>query len=222
MTRLDRLAGLQTITPAKRRLHAQVRTVARLTKAGESAAAIAAGLGSLSMLTAFGAKPQLWQAKDRSDSGCRMRGQASDLNSLIPGSLMAIREAEDAPWTVAVVRRLRRLMVDHVELGVEHIGRKPRFVKMVTDGPTGPSNADPPNDRRKCFGALYLPASEKHPTMPLKTLLVPAVVFRTSRVVTLLSSTATYTLRLNDPLEQQTDFVWTSFAVIDKVVAPSR
>jgi len=40
--------------------------------------------------------------------------------------------------------------------------------------------------------------------------------------VTLLSSTATYTLRLNNPLEQQSDFVWTSFAVIDKVVGPSH
>jgi hypothetical protein len=182
----------------------------------------AAGLAPLSIVTAFGAKPQVWQAKDRSDSGCRLRGQTSDLNSLIPGSLMAIREAEDAPWTVAVVRRLRRLMVDHVELGVEHIGRKPRFVKMVTDWQSGPSDTDLPKDRRKCFGALYLPASEKHPTMPIKTLLVPAAVFRAGRVVTLLSSTATYTLRLNNPLEQQSDFVWTSFAVIDKAVAPSH
>jgi cyclic-di-GMP-binding protein len=182
----------------------------------------AAGLAPLSIVTAFGAKPQLWQAKDRSDSGCRLRGQTSDLNSLIPGSLMAIREAEDAQWTVAVVRRLRRLMVDHVELGVEHIGRKPRFVKMVTDWQSSPSDADLPKDRRKCFGALYLPASEKHPTMPIKTLVVPAVVFKAGRVVTLLSSTATYTLRLNNPLEQQSDFVWTSFAVIDKAVAPSH
>ena len=31
-----------------------------------------------------------------------------------------------------------------------------------------------------------------------------------------------YTLRLNKPLEQQSGFVWTSFAVIDKVVATSQ
>ena len=156
-----------------------------------------------------------------------MRGQTDDLNGLIPGSLIAIREGENSQWTVAVIRRLRRLMVDHVEVSVEHIGRRPRFVKMVIDGlQVAPiddvSVDDAPNNKRKCFGALYLPASEQHPTMPIQTLLVPANVFNAGRTVTLLSSSATYRLRLNKPLEQQSDFVWTSFAVIDKVVAQSQ
>jgi hypothetical protein len=181
----------------------------------------AGGLAGFSIATTFGARPQAWQVKDRSDSGCRMRGQASDLNGLIPGSLLALREDQNSPWTVAVVRRLRRLMVDHVETSVEYIGRRPRFVKLVTDYHAVPSiNGEP--ERQRCFGALYLPASDRHPTMPIKTLLVPASVFDAGRTVTLLSSTATYTLRLNQSLEQQIDFVWTSFAVLDKAVAPSQ
>jgi len=182
----------------------------------------AAGLAPFSIATTFGAKPQTWQVKDRSDSGCRMRGQTADLNGLIPGSLIAIREGENAQWTVAVVRRLRRLMVDHVEISVEHIGRKPRFVKVVTDYDPDSHVNDVPNNTQRCLGALYLPASEKHPTMPIKTLLVPASAFNAGNAITLLSSTAIYTLRLNKPLEQQSDFVWTSFAVIDKEVATSQ
>ena len=183
----------------------------------------AAGLAPFSIATIFGAKPQTWQVKDRSDSGCRMRGQTADLNGLIPGSLIAIREGENAQWTVAVVRRLRRLMVDHVEISVEYIGRKPRFVKVVTDYHPDPYVNDKPNNNtHRCLGALYLPASEKHPTMPIKTLLVPASAFKAGRAITLLSSTAIYTLRLNKPLEQQSGFVWTSFAVIDKVLAPPQ
>jgi cyclic-di-GMP-binding protein len=183
----------------------------------------AADLAPLSIATTFGANPQTWQVKDRSDSGCRMRGQTTDLNGLIPGSLIAIREGENAQWTVAVVRRLRRLMVDHVEISVEHIGRKPRFVKVATDYHPEPYINDVPNkNTQRCLGALYLPASERHPTMPIKTLLVPASVFNAGRAITLLSSTAIYTLRLNKPLEQQSGFVWTSFALIDKVLAPSR
>ena len=180
----------------------------------------AAGLASFSIATTFGAIPHTWQVKDRSDSGCRMRGRPSDLNGLIPGSLIAVRDGEDAPWTVAVIRRLRRLMVDHVEIGLEHIGRKPRLVKMLTDC-YAISSAEP-NDKRRCFGALYLPASEKHPTMPIKTLVVPAGAYCSGSTVMLLSSTATYALRLTEPLEQQPDFVWTSFAVVDKVVAKSQ
>lgn len=180
------------------------------------------GLAPFSLATTFDANLQAWQVKDRSDSGCRMRGQTIDLNGLIPGSLIAIRENENAQWTVAVVRRLRRLMVDHVEICVEHVGRKPRFVKMVTDYHPLLSVNDVPSNTQRCFGALYLPASEKHPTMPIKTLLVPASAFNAGRTVTLLSSTAIYMLRLNKPLEQQSEFVWTSFAVIDKVVATSQ
>jgi hypothetical protein len=181
----------------------------------------AGGLAGFSIVTTVGARPQAWQVKDRSDSGCRMRGQASDLNGLIPGSLLAIREDQNPQWTVAVVRRLRRLMVDHVEISVEYIGRRPRFVKLVTDYDAVPSMDGEP-ERRRCFGALYLPASDRHPAVPIKTLLVPASVFNGGRAVTLLSSTATYTLRLNQSLEQQTDFVWTSFAVVDKAVAASQ
>ncbi len=179
----------------------------------------ASGLAALSIETAFGARINAWQVKDRSDSGCRMRGQTTNLNRLIPGSLIAMRENEGAQWTIAVVRRLRRLMVDHLEICVEFIGRRPRFVKMLTDHKLVPSVDEVPGDAQKCFGALYLPASEQHPTMPIKTLLVPASVFNAGRYVTLLSSAATYSLRLNKPLEQQSDFVWTTFAVLEKAVA---
>ena len=53
--------------------------------------------------------------------------------------------------------------------------------------------------------------------MPIKTLLFPAREFRAGCDVTLLSSNATYRMRLNEPIQQQVEFVWTSFAVIDKL-----
>jgi hypothetical protein len=182
----------------------------------------AAGLDPFSIPTTFGAKAQTWQVKDRSDSGCRMRGQTSDLKGLIPGSLIAFRECDNTHWTVAVVRRLRRLMVDHVEIGVEHIGRRPRFVKVVTDCHPDPSVNDVANNTQRCFGALYLPASEK-----IRRCRSRHCLFRRARStpdvpITLLSSIAIYTLRLNKPLEQQSGFVWTSFTVIDKGEAPSQ
>jgi hypothetical protein len=179
----------------------------------------APGFGTLSTVTAFGARINAWQIKDRSDSGCRMRGQTTDLNGLIPGALITLRENEGAQWTVAVVRRLRRLMVDRLEISVEYIGRRPRFVKMMAGHKLVPSAIDAPNSAQKCFGALYLPASEKNPSMPIKTLLVPAGVFNAGRYATLLSSMATYSLRLNKPIEQQSDYVWTTFTVLEKAAA---
>jgi hypothetical protein len=159
---------------------------------------------------------QIWQVKDRSDSGCRMRAQIDNLNDVIPGSLIAVRESETAPWIVSVVRWFRRLMVDYVEIGVEHLGREPRFIK-VTDCDGDVSNAEAPNSASRCFAALYLPPSAEYPTMPIKTLLLPAHDFRADSDVTLLSSNATYRMRLSEPIQQQFEYIWTSFALIDEV-----
>ena len=52
--------------------------------------------------------------------------------------------------------------------------------------------------------------------MPIKTLLLPARNFKADCDVTLLSSNATYTLRLNQPIQQQFEFVCTSFTVTNK------
>ena len=167
---------------------------------------------SLSTAGPIDAIPQIWQVKDRSDSGCRMRGQIGNLTHVIPGSLIAVRDSETTPWTVAVVRWFRRLMVDYVEIGVEYLGREPRFVK-VTDYDRDLASAEAPN----CFAALYLPPSEEYPTMPIKTLLLSAREFRADSEVTLLSSNATYRMRLSTPIQHQFEYVWTSFAVIDEV-----
>jgi hypothetical protein len=138
---------------------------------------------------------------------------------VIPGSLIAVRESETAPWIVSVVRWFRRLMVDYVEIGVEHLGREPRFVK-VTDCDGDVPVAEARNSTSRCFAALYLPPSAECPTMPIKTLLLPAHDFRTDANVTLLSSNATYRMRLNEPLQQQFEYVWTSFSLLDEVAAP--
>jgi hypothetical protein len=164
----------------------------------------------------FDGIPQIWQVKDRSDSGCRMRAQIDNLNGVIPGSLIAVRESETEPWTVSVVRWFRRLMVDYVEIGVEYLGREPRYVKLVTHCDRDLSTAEAPHLASRCFAALYLPPSEEYPTMPIKTLLLPAHDFRADSEVTLLSSNATYRMRLSEPIQQQFEYVWTSFAFIDE------
>jgi hypothetical protein len=149
-----------------------------------------------------------------------MRAQIHNLNLVIPGSLIIIRESETAPWIVSVVRWFRRLMVDHVEIGVEYLGREPRFVKLVANDDGDLAIFDAPDRSSRCFAALYLPPSEEHPTMPIKTLLFPALEFRIGCDVTLLSSDAIYRMRLNEPIQQQFEYVWTSFSVIDTVAPP--
>jgi hypothetical protein len=179
-----------------------------------------AGPISLSTSGPFETLPQIWQVKDRSDSGCRMRAQVTNLNHVIPGSLIALRDNESAPWTVSVVRWFRRLMVDHVEIGVEYLGRAPRYVKMAADSDSELANVEAREQR--CFAALYLPPSEKYPTMPIKTLLFPTRDFKAGCDVTLLASNAVYRMRLSEPIQQQFEYVWTSFSVVEKAAPPSK
>lgn len=211
-------------------LREEARTYARVAQTSEEGAeAIALSpLGALTDSPVIGAMPgaspqgvthEVWQVRDRSDSGSRLRGQIDDLNRIIPGSLIAIREGADAPWIVSVVRRFRRLMVNFVELGVEHIGCRPSVVKMVA-GPSVASSTDDPADyAQRRFVALYLPPSARQPIMPIKTLLLPVRKFDADGTVTLLSSKSNYTLRLSEPIQQQFEYLWTSFTVIDNATA---
>jgi hypothetical protein len=180
------------------------------------------GQAIFSIADQLNAIPQIWQVKDRSDTGCRMRGQIDNMNRVIPGSLIALRDSEGASWTVSVVRWFRRLMVDHVEIGVEYLGRKPRFIKLVADGDPDAELEFGQDPAPRCFAALYMPPSTQFPTLPIKTILLPACEFRRGGEFTLLSSSATYRMRLNEAIQQQFEYVLTSFSIIGKTALPGH
>ncbi|HEY3179808.1 MAG TPA: hypothetical protein VGL25_13110 [Casimicrobiaceae bacterium] len=166
------------------------------------------GSAGLLPMGAFDVPQPLWEVHDRSESGCRLRGRTLNARQSLPGSLMAFR-ANDAAWTVAIVRRFSKVGGDTVELGVEHIGRDPRRVVMRAH-----DNKAAPNAKWEKFVALYLPESDAYPRIPIKTLLVPAHEYNRGRLLTMLSTNET-TIRLKEPIEQQGDFVWTSFDVVE-------
>ena len=168
-----------------------------------------ASMGALPLAT-FDVPQPLWDVRDRSESGCRLRARTSNPRQSLPGSLMAFRD-NDAPWTVAIVRRFSKIVGENVELGVEHIGRDPKRVLLIAH-----DNKDAGNAKRNKIVALYLPESDAYPRIPIKTLIVPADEYSPGRVFTMLSTNEA-AVRLKEPIEQQRDFVWTSFDVVDRV-----
>jgi hypothetical protein len=155
-----------------------------------------------------------WHVRDRSDSGCRLRGRVPDARRLLPGLLVAFRDDKVGPWTVAVVRRFNRLTGNNVEIGVEHIGRNPQRIILLS-GPGGPETGLASETWPDRFVALYLPESDASPKIPIKTLLMPACEFVSGRVVTMLSTMQEVVIRLRKPLEHQAEFVWASFEPLD-------
>jgi hypothetical protein len=171
--------------------------------------------GELLLGDTSGPRLRAWRIKNHSASGTLLRGRVDDHNRMIAGSLVAFRDPDSAQWVVAVVRRLTRFVRNNVEIAVEHIGRNPQGVTLA---PHIERNARPPStgNAGARFAALFLRESGSYPKVPIKTLLLPAGEFQPGRLLTLLSTSTSYTLRLKEALESQPDFVWAAFEVIGK------
>ena len=167
----------------------------------------------------FGVQHHLWQLKDRSASGCRLRASSADAPRVHPGTLVAIRDDETMRWSLVVVRRLKTRIGDRIDIGVEYVGQNPRGVTMALDSRRLDEAAGSNHDKSGVFTALYLRESAKQPTMPFKTVIMSSTVYTGSRCLTLRSATAEYTVRLKEPIEEQDDFVWLPYEVLGSKAA---
>ena len=153
---------------------------------------------------------------DRSDSGCRLHGPTSAANPIVPGVLIAFRENAASPWTLAVVRRVKKRMAGkRIEIGVEYVGSDPRrIVVVVPDSDARPDR--PAGSEQPRFAALFLPESAAHPVLPIKTLIMPMREHAPGDRLSVRSRAAVYTIRLKEPLEEQAEFVWLPFDILDR------
>ena len=157
----------------------------------------------------------LWRLVDRSDSGCRLQGQIFDSNWMIPGTLIAFRERAAAPWTLAIVRRVEKQADNRADIGVEYVGKNPRAVKVGVAGASGRGQAESSAGEQVNFAALFLPESATQPVLPVKTLVLPARKFDPDDRLILRSATTLFTIQLKKPIEEQGDFVWLPFEIVD-------
>lgn len=170
--------------------------------------------GSAGTIDGFSGPGEVWQLKDRSESGCRLRGRIGNQNRVLPGALVAFRERDNIPWTLAVVRRLRKRIGDRVDIGVECLGRDPVVVALSADNDSAASsNGLPPRKRKHCI-ALYLREGSGHPNLPFGTLVLSPREFKAGRCLALRSGGAGRTVRLKEPIEEHDGFVWLPYEVV--------
>ena len=153
---------------------------------------------------------------DRSDSGCRLHGAASAETPLLPGVLFAFRMDPASPWTLAVVRSVKkRLAGKRVEIGAEYLGTNPRrVVAVVPDSestPPRPPGVEPPR-----FAAIVLPESAGPPVVPFRTLVLPSRGIAPADRLSVRSHTDRCTIQLGEPLEEQAGFVWSPFEILER------
>jgi hypothetical protein len=158
----------------------------------------------------------MWEIRDRSESGCRLHGKAVTMRGVTPGALIAIREHDMAPWILVIVRRRGKAVAEHLDIGVEFIGKEPRRVVATLIDETAPTGAEAAQTHKRRFAVLFLHESSRQPVLPFKTLIVPAGEFEENRSITLRAGGSRHTLRLKQPIEEQGEFSWLPFEVVER------
>ena len=158
----------------------------------------------------------MWEVRDRSESGCRLNGKAASMNGVTPGTLIAMREHEMAPWFLVIVRRRGKMASGHRDIGVEYIGKEPRRVVVTLLDDSTPDGTATADSQPRRFAVLFLHESSRQPVLPFKTLIVPAGEFEENRSITLRAGGVRHTLRLKQPIEEQGEFSWLPFEVVER------
>ena len=101
-------------------------------------------------------------------------------------------------------------------IGVEYVGQNPRGVTMAFEASDLDEMKESGKPKSGVFTALYMRESVRHPIMPFKTLIMSSATSTGTRSLTLRSATAEYTVRLKEPIEEQDEFVWLPYEVLDR------
>jgi hypothetical protein len=146
-----------------------------------------------------------WRLIDRSETGCRLAAPAKDAPARL-GELVAIQEGD--AWVLGVVRRMQRLQVDEVTVGVELVARK--LVRVLMRPWSAPDDELRAGGDRPFF-AVYLPAHSDNRQSAQRSLIGPDERFLTGGMVELDTGNARYLIRFSQMLERQAGWSWALF-----------
>jgi cyclic-di-GMP-binding protein len=154
-----------------------------------------------------------WEIKDVSLTGFRLMAPMKAASDLPIGTLVAIRPQAGSQWTLGIVRRMRRHTSERTEIGLEVVAstlvgvdlieqRKSSDTNYLVDGEDGIING-------RSFIALFLTLKKGDSGQVVKSLIVPAGEYQSSKRLTLITSKSIYRVVLGGPIEQQGEWVWT-------------
>ena len=154
-----------------------------------------------------------WEIKDVSLTGFRLMAPMKAASDLPIGTLVAIRPQAGSQWTLGIVRRMRRHTSERTEIGLEIVAstlvgvdlieqRRNSDADYLVDGEDGIING-------RSFVALFLTLKKGDSGQGVKSLIVPASEYQSSKRLTLITSKSIYRVVLGGPIEQQGEWVWT-------------
>jgi len=170
-------------------------------------------------LATYAAPGGPWEVKDVSQTGFRLLAPMSVANSVTLGTLAALRPHGQTPWTLGIVRRMKRMTADRAEIGLQVIANTLVFVDLVeqrknldadysVDGAATTING-------RTFQGLFLSLRKREGDVAVQSLIVPAAEYQPTKRLKLMTSKAVNPIRFGRLLEQQPDWVWATVEPLD-------
>jgi hypothetical protein len=234
--RQQRVAILEKIRPALApRRHTELRRHPRV--AVDVAADVRIGLQQIAHELAPSATPAIdaapparkaspapprWHMSDRSAAGWRVSAPGGVGQSLVLGTLVALRPADGSEWMLGVVNRLARDAHRDLEAGMSMIasrvipvtlyGRRQAAAEMsfFVDG------IDMSTMGARFDGLYLLPPSRLDTRLAVRTLVIPAAEYFDGRSVILATARSNYAVRLGHIIEQRPEWCWVTIRVAGK------
>ncbi|MEO8133464.1 MAG: hypothetical protein ABI831_05785 [Betaproteobacteria bacterium] len=158
----------------------------------------------------------VWQVHDASDSGFRVRSSPALMAGHRLGALLVLEIEGDKRWQVGIVRRLKKLNAEQIELGVEVIARNAWLVipRSLDNRSSGYSvDGIDIGLKAKSFNALYLPGQPRLRGGARPSLVLPPSEFTVGRSLSVHVASRHHDIVLAPPIERSKDWVWTPLAL---------
>jgi hypothetical protein len=159
------------------------------------------------------------QTLDRSATGCRLLVAANLLGPSDLGALVAMREDEEQPWALGIVRRIRKTSADQIEVGVQTIApaiarvnlRSQRQSKDTLAGYSVNGVHAVAHGQRVDGLALEPMAGAERAGM---TVIMPSAEYRSAQQMTLQDGPESFNILLRQSVERHSEWTWATADVL--------
>lgn len=161
-------------------------------------------------LMQFAAPGGPWEIRDVSQTGYRLVAPMGAAGVVTLGTLAAIRAHDDPVWTLGVVRRMKRMTADRVEIGMQIVAHTLVAVDLTEAVKTNEAysvNGEATALGRK-FQGLFLALRQRDHEREVQSLVVPPAEYLAGKRLHLTSARASNPIRFGRLLERQPDWIW--------------
>ncbi|MES2208048.1 MAG: hypothetical protein V4525_14780 [Pseudomonadota bacterium] len=160
---------------------------------------------------------------DKSRYGYGLIALANESRPFRLGMLILLFDEEGAEWSVCVLRRIKKLNLDQIELGIEILGRsissmKPYIPKKAKsyegfDGYEIDSASPVENPNEDHTPTLYIKPQEETRAGDVPSLILLKKDYQRNKIFNLVLDSGLFKIKLDDAIETGTDWVWCKFSV---------